>query len=89
MTMFDLITSITAILAALVGLVGAFLGYGSWRERKGGKLERKAMQDDMAEAYNDATKQVQDETSNLPDDPDSILVELRKRGNRGRGGSDT
>jgi len=76
------------ILTLMGGAVLAVMAAWWAGQRKGRKTERKAVQDDMNEAYNDTTKEVRDATDNLPDDPDDVLDGLRRRGTRGQGKRD-
>ena len=79
----------TGILTLTGGAVLAVMAAWWAGQRNGRKTERKSVADDMAEAYNDTTKEVRDAQTDLPDDPDDVLDGLRKYTKRGQGGGDT
>ena len=87
--MIDLLTSIPALLGILGAVVAAFWGNSKLQRHKGRKEGKQAVADDMAEAYNDTTKEVRDAQTDIPSDPDDVLDGLRKYTKRGQGGGDT
>lgn len=66
----------------LLGVIGAALVavLAAWwaGQRKGRNEQRQATSDDMADAYNDTTKEVRNATDDLPTDPADIRQRLRE-----------
>ena len=87
--MIDLLTSIPALLGGIAALVALFWGNSKLQRHKGRKEGKQAVADDMAEAYNDTTKEVRHAQTDIPSDPDDVLDGLRKYTKRGQGGGDT
>jgi hypothetical protein len=87
--MIDLLTNIPAILVGLASLFALFWGNGKLQRHKGRKQERQDVNDELAKAYNDTAKEVQNAQTDIPDDPDNVLDGLREFAERGKGRGDT
>jgi hypothetical protein len=87
--MLDLLTNIPAVLSVLAGILALFWGNGKLQRHKGRKQGRKAVNDELSEAYNNTTKEVRDAQFDIPSDPVAVLDSLREFAQRGKGGGDT
>jgi hypothetical protein len=87
--MLDLITNIPAALSILAGIAALFWGNGKLQRHKGRKQGRKDVNDELAEAYNDTTKEVRNAQTDLPSSPDDVLKRLHGFAERGKRGGDT
>jgi hypothetical protein len=87
--MLDLLTNIPAVLGVLAGIVALFWGNGKLQRHKGRKQERQDVNDELTEAYNDATKEVRNAQTDIPSDPDDVLERLHGFAKRRDGGGDT
>jgi hypothetical protein len=87
--MLDLLTNIPALLVGLASLVALFWGNGKLQRHRGLKQGRKDVNDELAEAYNDTTKEVRNAQTDIPSNPDDVLDRLRVIAERGKGGGDT
>jgi hypothetical protein len=87
--MIDLLTNIPAVLSILAGIVALFWGNGKLQRHKGRKQERQAIDDEMAAAYNDTTKEVRNAQTDIPSDPADVIDSLHGFTKRGRSGGDT
>jgi hypothetical protein len=87
--MLDLLTNIPALLVGLATIVGLFWGNGKLQRHKGLKQGRKDVNDELAEAYNDTTKEVRNAQTDIPSDPVAVLDSLREFAKRGKRGGDT
>ena len=87
--MLDLLTNIPAVLSVLAGILALFWGNGKLQRHKGRKQGRQDVNDELAEAYNDTTKEVRNARTDLPDDPVAVLDSLREFAERGKRGGDT
>ena len=82
--MLDFLTNIPTLLGILAGIFALFWGNGKLQRRAGRKEERQEISDQMDAAYNDATKEVRDAQSDLPDDPVAVLERLHEFAKRGK-----
>jgi hypothetical protein len=87
--MLDLLTNIPTLLSVLAGILALFWGNGKLQRHKGRKQGRKAVNDELSEAYNDTTKEVRHAQTDLPSDPVAVLDSLRELAKRGKRGGDT
>jgi hypothetical protein len=87
--MLDLLTNIPALLVGLASLVALFWGNGKLQRHKGRKQERQDINDELAAAYNDTTKEVRNAQTKIPSDPVAVLDRLQQFAERGKGGGDT
>jgi hypothetical protein len=87
--MLDLLTNIPALLGVLAGIVALFWGNGKLQRHRGLKQGRQDVNDELSEAYNDATKEVRNAQTDIPSDPVAVLDSLREFAKRGKGGGDT
>ena len=87
--MLDLLANIPAVLSIIAGIVALFWGNGKLQRHKGRKQGRQDVNDELAEAYNDTTKEVRNAQTDLPSDPVAVLDSLREFAKRGKGGGDT
>ena len=87
--MLDLLTNIPAVLSVLAGILALFWGNGKLQRHKGRKQGRQDVNDELAEAYNDTTKEVRNAQTDIPSDPVVVLDRLREFAERGRSGGDT
>ena len=87
--MFDLLTNIPAVLGFIAGIAALFWGNGKLQRHKGRKQGRQDVNDELTEAYNDTTKEVQNAQTDIPDDPDDVLERLHEFAKRGKRGGDT
>jgi hypothetical protein len=87
--MLDLLSNIPAVLSILAGIAALFWGNGKLQRHKGRKQGRKDVSDEMAEAYNTATKEVRNAQTDIPIDPVDVLDRLREFAKRGEGSGDT
>ena len=87
--MLDLLTNIPAILGVLAGILALFWGNGKLQRHKGRKQGRKDVNDELAEAYNDTTKEVRNAQTEIPSDPVAVLDRLQQFAERGKRGGDT
>jgi hypothetical protein len=87
--MLDLLTNIPALLGGLAAIVALFWGNGKLQRHKGRKQGRKAVNDELSEAYNTTTKEVRNAQTDIPSDPVAVLDSLREFAKRGKGGGDT
>jgi hypothetical protein len=87
--MLDLLTNIPTLLSILAGIVALFWGSGTLQRRAGRKEGRQDVSDELDAAYNDATKEVRNAQSDLPDDPAAVLERLHEFAKRGKRDGDT
>ena len=87
--MIDLLTNIPALLSIIAGIVAMFWGNGKLQRHKGRKQGRKDVNDELAEAYNDTTKEVRNAQTDIPSNPVDVLDSLREFAKRGKGRGDT
>jgi hypothetical protein len=87
--MLDLLTNIPAVLGVLAGILALFWGNGKLQRHKGRKQGRKDVNDELAEAYNDTTKEVRNAQTEIPSDPVAVLDRLQQFAERGKRGGDT
>ena len=87
--MLDLIANIPAVLGILAGITALFWGNGKLQRHKGRKQGRQDVNDELAEAYNDTTKEVRNAQTEIPSDPVAVLDSLREFAERGKRGGDT
>ena len=87
--MLDLLTNIPAVLGVLAGILALFWGNGKLQRHKGRKQGRKDVNDELAEAYNDTTKEVRNAQTEIPSDPVAVLDRLQQFAERGERGGDT
>jgi hypothetical protein len=72
-------------IAGAVAMLLALLTFGASQRRKG----RKQVADELSEAYNDTTKEVQNAQTDIPNDPVDVLDRLHEFAKRGKRGGDT
>jgi hypothetical protein len=87
--MLDLLTNIPALLSLIAGIAALFWGNGKLQRHKGRKQGRQDVNDELAEAYNDTTKEVRNAQTDIPSNPVDVLDSLREFAERGKGGGDT
>jgi hypothetical protein len=87
--MLDLLTNIPALLGIIAGIVAMFWGNGKLQRHKGRKQGRQDVNDELAEAYNDTTKEVRNAQTDIPSDPDDVLERLHGFAKRGKRSGDT
>jgi hypothetical protein len=85
----DLLTNIPALLGIIAGIVALLWGNGKLQRHKGRKQGRQDVNDELAEAYNDTTKEVRNARTEIPSDPVAVLDRLREFAERGKSGGDT
>ncbi len=72
--MLDLITGLPAILGAIAAGVIALWGFGRSKKKQG----RAELQDEMQDAYNSTSKDLQSAETIRPTDPDAVLDKLHE-----------
>jgi hypothetical protein len=87
--MIDLLTNIPALLSIIAGIAALFWGNGKLQRHKGRKQERQDVNDELAEAYNNTTKEVRNAQTDIPSDPADVLDGLHGFAKRGKRGGDT
>jgi hypothetical protein len=87
--MIDLLTNIPAVLSVLAAIVAMFWGNGKLQRHKGLKQGRQDVNDELSEAYNHTTKEVQNAQTDIPSDPADVLDGLHGFAKRGKRGGDT
>mgnify|MGYP003669617678 FL=1 len=81
----DLISNAPAILAAIIAGLAMLWGFGRSKKKQG----REEVQDELQDAYNTTTKEINHEKSSRPVDADDVLNGLHKYAKRGQRGGDS
>jgi hypothetical protein len=87
--MLDLLTNIPAVLSIIAGIAALFWGNGKLQRHKGRKQGRQDVNDELAEAYNDTTKEVRNAQTDIPSNPVAVLDRLQQFAERGKRDGDT
>jgi len=82
--MFDLLTNIPAIMGAIAAAIIALWGFGRSKKKQG----RAELQDEMQDAYNATTKELNHDKATRPTDPVAVLDGLHGFAKRGKRSGD-